>query len=273
MGIADDIKKLGEDIIVSYDTRVKAIGELVEDTHKMLKGFQAEHKEMSNKLRAELEKGEDSRLKDFKAMMADIQKFVSSVGKETTDMIRRFHKEHKEMSDTLNANLAKGEGDRLKAFKTMITNIQKEIGAIETYVAKKLKEFSNDHDDMSEELKKMLAKYVDDMVKATKKLIGDIQTRQKERNAEVADLLEAYMTEREKMAANWEALTIAMDRKRGGKPVVTAGAKTQTVKKVVSTEKKTAKKKPAKKKVVKKKIVKKKTTSKKTMKKKGKKKR
>ena len=44
MPIATDMKNLGEEIIASYDMRVKAVGELVKDTHKMLKGFQTEHK-------------------------------------------------------------------------------------------------------------------------------------------------------------------------------------------------------------------------------------
>jgi len=191
MGIATDIKNLGEDIVASYDTRVKAIGVLVKDTHKMLKGFDVEHKEMSEKLRADL---------------------------------------------------AKGEGDRLKDFKQMMAEIQKEIKEIETYVKNKLKEFSDAHADMSEELKKELSKFVDDLVKTTKKLMSDIQTQQKERNAQVADLLDSYKTEREKMAANWQALTATMDKRRGGKPVVSAGAKVETVEEAVKKPGKKGKK-------------------------------
>jgi hypothetical protein len=103
-------------------------------------------------------------------------------------------------------------------------------------VKNKLKEFSDAHADMSEELKKELAKYVDDMVKATKKLMGDIQKRQKERNAEVADLLEAYKTEREKMAANWQALTVKMPQRRGIKPEVEAKVKVRPVEEAVEEE-------------------------------------
>ena len=111
----------------------------------------------------------------------------------------------------------------------MIGDIRKDIKDIETYVANKLKEFSDAHADMSEELKKALAKYVDDMVKATKKLMSDIQARQKERNAQVADLLEAFKTEREKMAANWQALTATMAKRRGIKPKVEAEVKVRPV--------------------------------------------
>jgi len=93
---------------------------------------------------------------------------------------------------------------------------------------------------MSEELKKMLAQYVADMVKATKNLMGDIQKRQKVRtaeiadlNAEVADLLETFKTEREKMAANWQALTTTMAKKRGIKPKVEAEVKVRPVEEAI----------------------------------------
>ena len=233
MGISNDMKKLGEDIVSANDVRVKAIGVLVKDTHKMLKGFQAEHKKMATDLRGELAKGEEKRLNDFKAMMANIQKFVSDLDKEVSAMIERFQKEHKAMADELRENLEKGEVDRLKTFNDMMGNIQQDINQIETYVANKLKEFSDAHAGMSEELKKMLAEYVADMVKATKQLMGDIQKRQKERNAEVADLLETFKTEREKMAANWQALTTTMAKKRGIKPKVEAEVKVRPVEEAI----------------------------------------
>ena len=226
MGIASDIKTLGEDIVASYDARIKAIGTVVKDTHQMLKGFAAERKDWAPK--------QAQALADF---VADLAKNVSS-------MIKGFQKDHKAMADALKESLEKGETDRLKDFKAMIGNIQKGIKEIETYVAKKLKEFDGAHADMSEELKKMLAKYVDDMVKATKKLMSDIQARQKERNAEVGDLLEAYNTERENMAANWQSMVATMEKRRGGKPVVSAGEKVTTVEDAIEkkSKKKTGKK-------------------------------
>ena len=216
MGIASDIKTLGEDIVASYDGRIKAIGTLVKDTHQMLKGFDAEHKEMAEK-QAEA-----------------LANFVNGLTKDVGAMMKAIAKAHKEMADNLKESLEKGETDRLKDFKAMMGDINKGIKDIENYVAKKLKEFSDAHTDMSEELRKELAKYVVDMVKTTKKLMGDIQKRQEERNGEVADLLEAFKTEREKMAANWQTLVATMARRRGGKPVVSAGAEVKTVEEAVA---------------------------------------
>ena len=234
MGIAVDMRNLGEDIIASYDTRIKTIGTLVKDTHNMLKGFQVEHKEMANDLKADLAKGEEDRLRGFKTLMANIQKFMSELTKEVNEMIKGFQKEHKEMADALAESLNKGEEDRIKAFKLMMKNIQKEIKEIETHVKERLKEFSDAHANMSEEVREELAKYADDMVKATKKLMRDIQARQKERNMEVSDLLEAFKAEREKMAANWQVLVARMAKKRGDGPVISANAGVKTVEEAIS---------------------------------------
>ena len=136
MGIAEDIKTLGEDIVTSYDTRVKALGELVSNVHKTLKGFAADRKKMS----AEQAKA--------------LANFVADLTKDVGNMIRTFQKEHKEMSNNLKESLEKGETDRLKTFKNMMGNIRKGIKDIETYVENKLKEFSDAHADMSEDLRK-----------------------------------------------------------------------------------------------------------------------
>ena len=224
MSIAADLKVLGEDIVASYDTRVKAIGVLVKDTRNMVKEFHGEHKEMSAKLKADLAKGEKDRLGDFKAMMAKIQDFVSDVAKEVSTMIKKFQTEHKAMSAELSEDLAKSEADRVKAFKSMMANIQKEIKAVETYVAGKLKEFNDAHADMSAELKKELAKYVAGVVSDTRKTLA------------------GFADERESMAANWQSLTATMAKKRQGKAVkVEASEEVMTVDKAVEKPKKKGK--------------------------------
>lgn len=206
MGIAEDIKKLGEDIVASYDSRVKALGELVADTHKTLKGFAADRKKMSEEQAKSL---------------AD---FVAELTKNVGGMIQGFQKEYKEMADNLKDNLEKGEADRLKAFKDMMGDINKGIKDIETYVGNKLKEFSDAHADMSEALKKDLAKYVAGIVSETKKLLG------------------GFADEREKMAANWQSMSATMAKRRGGKPVVSAGAEVETVEEAVKKPRKKGKK-------------------------------
>ena len=98
---ADDLKKLGEDIVASYDARIRDVGKLAKDTHDLLKGFERDHKERAGNLRA-----------DFTNLRVD---------------------------------LAKGEGNRIRAFEAMLEKTQRAINDIEIDVKKKLKEVSGLH--------------------------------------------------------------------------------------------------------------------------------
>jgi Sec-independent protein translocase protein TatA len=129
------------------------------------------------------------------------------------------------MADNLKESLEKGEVDRLKDFKAMMGNIKKGINDMEDYVAKKLKEFSDAHAEMSEQQKKDLAKYVAGIVAETKRV------------------LRGFADESEKMAGNWQAMAATMAKRRGGRPVVSAGAKVETVEEAVKKPRKRGRKK------------------------------
>ena len=139
-------------------------------------------------------------------------------------MLKGFNAEHKEMADNLKESLEKGETDRLKDFKGMMGNIQKGIKDIENYVAKKLKEFSDAHAEMSEQQKQDLAKYVSGIASEVKKLLGE------------------YDSDMAKAEAAWQgmAASLAKSRKGGVMPRIEAGEKVTTVEEAV--EKKSKKK-------------------------------
>lgn len=230
MGIAEDIKKIGEDIVASYDLRVKAIGELVSDVHETLEGFTTDRKKMGEEQAKNLSdfvkglsKSVEDMLKrfqkDHKQMSDDQAKsladFVKDLTKNVGDTMTRIQKAHKEMADNLKESLEKGETDRLKDFKDMMGDITKGIKEIENYVANKLKEFHDTHADMSKELKKDLDKYVAGIVSETKKLMKD------------------YEGERKKMATNWQSMAATMAKKRGIMPKVEAEVKVRPVKEAI----------------------------------------
>jgi len=76
---ADDLKKLGEDIVASYDARIRDVGQLAKDTHEMLKGFKRDHKERASNLRADLAKGEANRIKVFEGMLEETQRAINDI--------------------------------------------------------------------------------------------------------------------------------------------------------------------------------------------------
>jgi gas vesicle protein len=225
MTIAEDMKKLTENIIISNDVRVKALGDLVADTHKTLRGFATDRKKMA----AEQAKS-----------LAD---FVKELSKNVQSFLGKFQKDHQQMSkeqakslaDFVNSitkdvgsMLSGFEKDRGKMSKELKDKLAKEVKEIETYVAKKLKEFNNDHADMSEALKKELNGYVMGIVKETRMFL-------KECGSEMSQARKA-----------WQGMSATMAKSRkAGFPMhgIDAGEKVTTVGRAISRGKKrTAKK-------------------------------
>ncbi len=144
MPIAQDMKRLGEDIVASYDTRIAAVGNIVEETGGLLKRFDKEHKAMAAGLRRDLTNGEDERLKSFKALLTDIQKQQKAREAEVAGMLKTFQKELKDMATALKEMLEASEDTRLKEFKATMTGIQKRIKEINEEVSSYLVEVKDD---------------------------------------------------------------------------------------------------------------------------------
>jgi gas vesicle protein len=150
VGIADDIKNLGDDIVTSYDMRVKGIEKVVKDTHKMLKGFQSEHKEMAADLRKGLKQGETDRLNAFKSMMAETQAYVKNSLKEFSDA-------HAHMSEELKKELGKYVDDMVNATKKLMSDIQARQKERNTEVADLLQAYKNGREKMAANWQSMAA--------------------------------------------------------------------------------------------------------------------
>jgi len=143
MGMAEDVKNLGEDIVASYNARIEGRGTIVKETQTltkntqaMLKGFRVKRREMSAE-QAEALTG-----------------FSADLTKKVGGLLKRFGAEHEDMASSLKASLGKNTRE------------------IETYVKNKLREFSDAHAEMSDELKNDLAKYVGDIVNGTRERLG-----------------------------------------------------------------------------------------------------
>jgi len=215
IAIAEDMKKLTENIIISNDVRLKAVGELVSETHKTLKGFAGDRKKMAAE------------------QANDLADFVNGLSKNVQSFLGKFQKDHQQMSKeqtkSLNdfvVNLTEDVGSMLDGFQKarnemseeLKDRLAKEVKEIETYVANKLKEFDKTHADMSKELKKELNGYVMGIVKETRGFL-------KECGSNMAQARKAWQS----MSA-----TMAKARKAGFMmPKIDAGKKVTTVKQAI----------------------------------------
>jgi len=157
MGIADDTKKLGEDIVVSYDLRVKEIRKLEKDTQSMLKEFQGEQKDMAAELRKTLKQGEADRLKASWSLKSEIQAEQKNRNKAVADLLKEHKTEREKMSanwQALNAAMAKRRSGKptveaevkVRSVKEAIKEEKKEeIASPEMGVEEKVLEFIKGH--------------------------------------------------------------------------------------------------------------------------------
>jgi len=144
--IAEDMRKLTEDMIAASGMRLRAVGSLMAQTQETLKGFCADRTKMATSQRKDLrgfttELSRDVRelrrkarglVKEFGTMgrqMSEEQSkhlagFVQGLAKDVTEMLTRFEKERGHMSKELDKRLAREITD----IKEAVEQILKETG-------------------------------------------------------------------------------------------------------------------------------------------------
>jgi|GEM_PF-1176239 len=252
MGIAEGMKSLTEDILSSYDARVKTIGSIVADTHrivvdahkitsdarKTVKGFTADRKKMASEQAVSLgnfakglaqniddmlggfgnarkHMGEEQakNLEDFLKTIGD---FVKNLTRNVGTMMNGFRKEHKEVSEELKGKLAKEAKD------------------IEAYITKLLKDFRASRSEMSETLRKNLDKYIRDIINCVRGIANN--TRQ---------LIGEYHSDMSRARHAWQgmAATLAKAKEKGGLTGIGSGEKVATVAQATKKNRQKARKK------------------------------
>jgi len=165
------LKEIAENIVVSYDRRMRIVNSLAEDTRNLLQSFRERREAMAKELREVLAKSENLRKKDFNKMMEEI--LLTQAARENTvnQILADFRQEEETVSQQLRKLLLRGEAIRVRDFKKVLARIRREQ-------EKRRKE-------------------------AGEKASAEMAEIQKK----VADMLAGFKSEREKMAAEWKKVT------------------------------------------------------------------
>jgi len=195
--MAEDMKNLTENIIISNDVRVKALGELVADTHETLNGFSMDRKKMAAQ-----------QAKDLANFMNGLSKNVQSMLKSARNMVQQFHKDNMQMSKEQAKNLA-----------DFVNNLVTDVGSM-------LDSFQKDHKHMSKELKAKLTREIKDIEAEVERILGDADKLMGEFSDDMAQAKKA-----------WKSMSAALARARKAgfiMPEIDAGQKVRTVKQATS---------------------------------------
>ncbi len=188
MGIKEEMEKLGEEIIGSYDVRVERIEQLKKETEEALKGsrdvlknFQNVHKKMS------LEQREN------------LSKYKENLEGEVKEMLKGFRLSLEKIGSDLRKDLAKGVERRKAEVSKTLEDTQKMMN-----------EFKVSHSQMSKELKQNLTKSNQEIKNEVSSMLNDFRS--------VQDKLRADL---EKASLSWQQTASILQEKRSGvkKPI------------------------------------------------------
>jgi light-regulated signal transduction histidine kinase (bacteriophytochrome) len=210
MAIAEDMKKLTENIIISNDVRLKAVGGLVADTHETLNRFSIDRKKMATQ-----------QSKDLSDFVNGLSKDVQGMLKSARNMVQQFHKENMQISKEQAKNLA-----------DFVNGLVSSVGSM-------LDSFQKDHNHMSKEMKVKLTREIKDIQAEVERILGEADKLVGEFGAGMAQAKKA-----------WENMSAALTRARKAgfmMPEIDAGEKVRTVKQATRKTKAQGKRKSAQK--------------------------
>lgn len=195
MAIAEDMKKLAENIIASHDVRVRTLSNLASDTHRTVEGFAVDRKKMAAK-----------QAKELAGFTSGLSKDVQGLLKNAQDMVREFYKS--------NMQMGKEQAKRLADFVNDLTN---NVGSM-------MDGFHKSHGEMSKHLRSRLAKEIKGIQTEVENILNDADR-----------LIGEYSEDMTRAKKAWQSMSavLAKAREAGIMPDIKTGEKVTTVKKAV----------------------------------------
>ena len=210
MGKIEDMSKLTEEIISSYESRIFTVGSIVDDTHQVIDDLRAKRNIMSSKLKETLAHEGSLRKKDFDNMMKDLFSIQEEREKEVRDLLKTYLEEQKETAKTIRENFKKNEtariaGEKIRGndFRKMLEDIRTKQTSRESEVCEMLKEFRKEHKETSESFRNLLSKEEGVRVKDVKMMLKNVNAKRREVKEEINEA-----------ASQWHELTGVMSEKR-----------------------------------------------------------
>lgn len=93
LGLADEMKKLAGDMATSYDVRIGAVGDIVKNTHTLIKDYHNSREQMSEEQKAELARFRKTLGADTRAMLKTFKNDFEKMAQELDTMLSNYYKQ------------------------------------------------------------------------------------------------------------------------------------------------------------------------------------
>ena len=201
--------KIIEEVIGSYELKVKTISSLIKQVIQKIKSFQNEQIQLAKDLQDNLAKTQNLRRKDFDSMIANIRIQNSKREQEVTQMVEGFCKEEEENITELRAMLSgirPGIQEDFEVIKTRMLNRPKER---EQQLTRMLKNFHRDQEELTLALKKLLKKGPSIKIKDLKTMIKVIHIAHQEECSQIDEILDDFDRVKDEISGQWHEVMTA----------------------------------------------------------------
>ena len=221
MGIKEEMEKLGEEIIGSYDVRVESIKQLKKETEETLKGsrdllknFQNVHKKMSIEQRENLSKHKENLEGEVKGMLKEFRLSLEKTGSDLRKDLDKGAKRRKtEVGKTLGETqkmMDEVKNSRIQMSKELREDLTTDAERRKDDTKKMMDDFKVAHRQMSKELKQNLTKFNQEIKSEVSKMLDDFDSTQDKVRADL-----------QKASLSWQQTASILQKKRSGgvKPI------------------------------------------------------
>ena len=192
------MKNIVEKLVSSYDARVESLENIFNTTHQLFVGFQdtfldsrREEEKMNLELRDNLANNNSLRKKDFDNIMGNIISIRNERENEVRNLLKQYLDEQNEMARSLRENFVKlknalveGNVQRIKEFKSFMSEIVKKTEKGKEEITSMLKEFQKEQQLIAKKLRGLLIKGRELRIKDLKFMLEEFNTQHKERIAD-----------------------------------------------------------------------------------------
>ena len=200
----DNMKSVVDNILNSYEERVKTVARVMQGTMALLDHLSREQAEMALQLRDTLAKKESLRKRDFDYLLEDIVlRNLDKEKKVKEQVLENFQKEEEEMVARFRGILTGAEKIKLSDFRSFSKEILERLDSREKEAGDVLRGFHIEQEELAAGLRKLVEKGDQIKIKDFKTVTENLRARQLARESEVGNLLTDLANVREEVRLRW----------------------------------------------------------------------
>ncbi|MCL5037590.1 MAG: hypothetical protein M1269_10830 [Chloroflexi bacterium] len=198
-----------DSLFLSYEVRVKTVGDLMMRTFTILQDFHLRQEENIARLQASLAKQVNLRKKDFDSIMSEIIDFRRKREEVVETSIVAYIREEGEMIDSLKKKISRGMN--LREFKDLKEEINSRQKERENGVVKVLRDFQREEEELNFALDRLLNKK-ELKIKDFKVTVKLLELQNSERNMYIKEVfVDALEYIRERTNQDWNGLKLTLE--------------------------------------------------------------